>query len=107
MIQFFSFQEYLALIADRAKGFSYKVVSDNQKKRRKLLEVFWMTAIMRRNYELFGSFLCFEMMKRDINSLLWPYTAVTMLDEDKMCVWYVKELYVVKGMTCMKHKPIF
>ena len=46
-----------------------------------------MTATMRRNYELFGSYLCFDMMKRDINTLLWPYTAITMLDEAKnVCV---------------------
>ena len=83
----FSFQEYLALIAERATGFSYQVVSERRKNETKLLGVFWMTATMRRNYELFGSFLCFDMMKRDINTLLWPYTAVTMLDEAKqVCV---------------------
>ena len=81
------FQEYLALIAERAKGFSYKVVSDNQNKQRNLLRVFWMTTTMRRNYELFGPFLCFDIMKRDTNHLPWPYTAVTMLSEAKnVCV---------------------
>ena len=54
---------------------------------KELMGLLWMTATMRRNYELFGSFICMDMMKRAINTLLWPYTAVTMLDEmKKICV---------------------
>ena len=46
-----------------------------------------MTATMRRSYELFGLFICVDMMKRAINTLLWPYTTVTILDEmKKFCV---------------------
>ena len=42
---------------------------------------------MRRNYELSGSFFCVDMMKRGINTSLWPYTAITMLYEmKKVCV---------------------
>ena len=47
----------------------------------------WMTATMRRNYELFGSFICVGMMKRGITTLLWTYTVITMLDEmNRVCV---------------------
>ena len=55
--------------------------------KKELMGLLWMTATMRRNYKLFGSFICVDMMKRAINTLLWPYTAVTMLDEmKKFCV---------------------
>ena len=53
----FSFVEFLDLIADRAKGFSYKVVSEPKCDSKKLLGLFWMTATMRRNFELFGAFI--------------------------------------------------
>ena len=46
-----------------------------------------MTATMRRNFELFGSFISLDMMKRGLNKMLFPYTAVTMLDEStKLCI---------------------
>jgi hypothetical protein len=38
---------------------------------------------MRKNFELFGGYICLDMMKRGINKLLWPYTAVAMYDEDR------------------------
>ena len=40
-----------------------------------------MTATMRRNWELFGDYICLDMMKRGLNTLLWPYVAVTLYDE--------------------------
>ena len=83
----FLFVEFLGLIADRAKGFSYKVVSEPKCDSKTLLGLFWMTATMRRNVELFGAFICLDMMKRGINTLLWPYCAVTMIDESNhVCV---------------------
>ena len=36
---------------------------------------------MRRNYELFGSYISLNMTKRGINNPLWPYTSVTIYDE--------------------------
>lgn len=94
----FSFIDYLELIKSRAKGFTYKLAEaeeeDNQdqrnieeKKKKKLEGVLWMTATMRKNFELFGDYLCFDMMKRGLNTLLWPYCAVTMFTEmNKMCI---------------------
>ena len=88
-----SFIEYLELIKARAKGFTYKLaetsedanISGNNNK--KLLGVMWMTATMRRNFELFGGYICLDMMKRGLNTLLWPYVAVTMYDENmKLCL---------------------
>jgi len=85
----FSFMEYLVLIQSRAKGFTYKLAEGTVKggSKKKLLGVLWMTATMRRNFELFGSYICLDMMKRGLNTLLWPYCAVTMLDEtNSMCL---------------------
>jgi len=97
----FSFVEYLDLIADRAKGFSYKVVSETKGSNKKLLGLFWMTATMRRNFELFGSFICLDMMKRGINTLLWPYCAVTMIDESNhVCV-------ACEGIVCGERQDMY
>ena len=85
----FSFIEYLALIKSRAKGFTYKLAEGRVKggRKKKLLGVLWMTATMRRNFELFGCYICMDMMKRGLNTLLWPYCAVTMFDEtNQMCL---------------------
>jgi hypothetical protein len=43
----------------------------------------WMTPQMRSNYELFGSFISIDAMKRQQNSLHWPYIAPVVLDERK------------------------
>ena len=43
----------------------------------------WMAATMRSNFERFGHYV----MKRGINKLLWPYLAVTLLNDlNKVCV---------------------
>lgn len=53
-----------------------------------------MTATMRRNFELFGSSICLDMMVRGINIFLWPYTAVSMYDKaNHICV-------ACKGIVC-------
>ena len=71
----------------REKCFSYEILSNFDASKNKLLEILWMTATMRRNFELFGSSICLDMMKRGINTLLWPYTAVVMHDEaNHICV---------------------
>ena len=82
-----SFIEYLELIKCRAKGFTYKLAEDTSGDGKKLIGVVWMTATMRRNFELFGGYISLDMMKRGLNTLLWPYCAVTMYDEHmKICV---------------------
>jgi len=83
----FSFIEYLELIKSRAKGFTYKLARDSSDKKKKLLGVVWQTATMRRNFELYGSYLSLDMMKRGINTLLWPYSAVAMYDDNmNICI---------------------
>ena len=93
----FSFVQYLDLIQHRARGFSYKIASvDGDHSvtclspavaKKKLLGVVWMTGTMRRNLELFGHYLCMDMMMRGINTLLWPYTAIALMDEfGELCI---------------------
>ena len=42
---------------------------------------------MRSNFELFGDFIGLDMMKRGINTLLWPYFSMAMYDEmKKVCI---------------------
>lgn len=87
----FSFIQFLELIKCRAKGFTYKLAEEVDTSRgggeKKLVGVLWMTATMRRNFELFGGYISLDMMKRGLNTLLWPYCAVVMYDEHmKICV---------------------
>ena len=77
----FSILQYLELISVRAKGFSYERIAVATNGTRKLLGLLWMTATMRRNYELYGTYLCLDMMKRAINKLAWPYTGIALYDE--------------------------
>jgi hypothetical protein len=42
---------------------------------------------MRCNFELFGDFIGLDMIKRGINTPLWPYFSLTMYDEMKrVCI---------------------
>ena len=83
----FSFLDYLELIKSRAGGFSYKLAEDISGKRKKLVGVLWMTATMHCNFELFSGYLSLDMLKCGLNTLLWPYVAVTMYDEmKKLCI---------------------
>jgi len=85
----FSFIDYLKLIASRAKGFVYELASSvpEENTSKELIGVHWQTATMRANFEKFGMYISLEMMKRGINTLLWPYVAVAMYNEfRKICI---------------------
>ena len=66
---------------------------------------------MRRNYELFGDYVCFDMMKRNITTLGWPYTAIALYDENRqLCVCtegFVSgemiDIYIAMGTFLKKH----
>ena len=56
---------------------------------RRCVGIIWMTATMRRNFELFWVYLSLDMMKCGLNTLLWPYVAVFMYDKNKkLCIAY-------------------
>ncbi len=48
-----------------------------------MIEALWMTATMQRNFELFGTYLCLDALKRGINKLHWPHYGVTMYNKLK------------------------
>ena len=56
----FSFLHYLELIKSRAKGFMYKVASNESGKKKKFMGVLWLTVTMCCNFELFCAYLCFD-----------------------------------------------
>ena len=46
-----------------------------------------MTATMRSNFERFGSYISLDSMKRELNTLCWPYFAISLQNElNKVCV---------------------
>ena len=110
---FFSFREYMHLLATRCKGFSYKVLTQTSGLKKDLLGIIWMTATMRRNFELFGSFISLDMMKRGLNKMLFPYTAVTMLDEstniclacEGIVIGELDEMYKAQANFLMEFAP--
>jgi len=54
----------------------------------------WMTGTMRRSFELYGSCLFLDMMKRSMSNLHWPYVGPVVLDgQKKICV-------VAEGFVC-------
>jgi len=56
---------------------------------------------MRRNFELFGDFIGMDMMKRGINTLLWPYFLVTMYNEmSKICI-------ACEGILCGEREDMY
>ncbi len=76
--EFMNFIEYMALIKQQAKGFVYEYGKDHSGK---IVGVVWVTETMRRNFELFGSYIILDFMKHALNSLLWPYVSVAMYNE--------------------------
>ena len=78
------FPDYLQLISLKSKGFQYRLaIGDNQK----INGVVWMTATMRSNFERFGSYICLDAMKRELNTLNWPYFGISLYNElNSVCV---------------------
>ena len=78
------FSDYMERLKVEDPDFAYQILSDENGE---VTGCLWMTSTMRKNFELFGGFICVDAMKRDINTLLWPYIATTMYNEmDCVCV---------------------
>ena len=78
------FQDYLHVLSSRDKGFQYRLaigIDGN------VNGVVWMTASMRSNMERFGSYICVDAMMRELNTLNWPYFAISLNNElGRVCV---------------------
>ena len=78
------FHDYLEAIASKAKGFTYVIASDEHNQ---CNGVVWMTPTMRCNFERFGSYISIDCMKRELNTMAWPYFAISLKNElNKICV---------------------
>ena len=80
----FSFTDYMENLRKLDPEFAFEILNDSEGE---VTGCFWMTSTMRKNFELFGGFICVDAMKRDINTLIWPYMATTMYNEmNSVCV---------------------
>ena len=70
-----SFSDYLKILSEQAVGFAYELAYDSEGT---INGAVWQTATMRDNFERFGGFICLDIMKRGLNKLLLPYSAVSM-----------------------------
>ena len=78
------FHDYLEAIASKAKGFTYVIASDEHNQCNGIV---WMTPTMRCNFERFGSYISIDCMKRELNTMAWPYFAISLKNElNKICV---------------------
>jgi hypothetical protein len=58
-------------------GFTYKIAYDTEGHECGFM---WMTPVMRRMFELYGDVLFLDAMKRQLNSVYWPYFSIVLLD---------------------------
>ena len=78
------FTDYMERLKSEDPEFAYQILTDDTGE---VTGCLWMTSTMRQNFESFGGFISVDAMKRDINTLLWPYIATTMYNEmDSICV---------------------
>lgn len=79
-------EEYMELLTLKDKDFVYEILRD-QDGQGEITGCLWMTSTMRMNFELYGGYVSVDAMKRDINTLLWPYMAVSMWNDlNEVCV---------------------
>ena len=71
-------KSYMVKMAEQCPGFSYRFAYDSNGVCNGVL---WMTATMRENFRRFGSSISLDAMKRGINTYLWHYFAVVMIND--------------------------
>ena len=73
-----SLHAYMEKMTIQCPGFTYRLAHDSDGVCNGVL---WMTASMRENFRRFGSYICLDAMKRGINSFLWHYFGVVMVND--------------------------
>jgi len=82
---------YLKLLREKDPSFTHHVAYDNEG----LPTGFaWMTGTMRYAFETYGEMISLDAMKRQLNSVHWPYMAPVVLDGDK------KIFVAAEGFVC-------
>ena len=74
----FLLERYLQMIAMKDSSFTFSFWKDQEGR---FAGCVFMTGMMRRNLELYGSYISLDMCKRDLNDESWPYVAVTTMNE--------------------------
>ena len=87
----FALKQYLEDIAKRDRFFTFAFSKDNSDRYN---GVVWMSGIMRRSFELYGSAISLDMMKRELVEENWCYVAITSLNE------YRQVTLCIEGMVC-------
>ena len=79
-----SLQEYMEILTLKDSDFVYEILYDDNNE---ITGCLWMTSTMRMNFEMYGGYVSVDAMKRDINTLLWPYMATSMWNYlNQVCV---------------------
>ena len=80
----FLLEEYLAMLHEKDADFTYQMFKTSEGR---FKGAAWMTKAMRSNTHRFGHTVSIDALKRELNSLCWPYVAVTSLnDVNKVCI---------------------
>ena len=69
---------FMEKMSRECPGFTYRLAHDSEGVCNGVL---WMTASMRENFRRYGSYICLDAMKRGINSFLWHYFGVVMVND--------------------------
>ncbi len=80
--EFMTFIEYMALIKRQAKGFINEYGKDSFEQ---IIGLVWMTATMRRNFELFGLYISLDFMKCALNSVALCFCSNVQWIEANLC----------------------
>jgi hypothetical protein len=74
-----SMHAYMEMMEAKVKGFTFRLAHGSDGGCNGVL---WMTPSMRENFRHFGSFISLDAMKRGINTFLWHYFSVVMVDDN-------------------------
>ena len=81
---FSTMEDYMETLKLKDKDFVYEILRNPNGD---ITGCIWMTSTMRMNFELFGGYISVDAMKRELNTLLWPYMATSMWNElNQVCV---------------------
>ena len=70
---FCTFREYMNLLSDRQEGFEYEILYNSNGV---ATGCAWQTSVMHEHFELFGGYICLDVMGRKLNKLEWPYMVI-------------------------------
>jgi hypothetical protein len=70
--------QFMEMTKKRCNGFDYRFAIDSDGTCNGVL---WMTSTMRENFIKFGSYICLDAMKRELNTFLWHYFGTALIND--------------------------